>query len=65
MRDIVGRRPTRRGGIRLEGERLEGGRRVVHAYGLGARGFELSWGVAGRAVELVREVVGEKKRSRL
>ena len=50
--DIVGRRPTRRGGIRLEREDLGSGRAVVHAYGLGGRGYELSWGVAGAAVQL-------------
>ncbi len=61
IRDIVGRRPTRRGGMRLEREEkqttlLSGSSPcsvlLVHAYGLGGRGFELSWGVAGRAVEL-------------
>lgn len=59
MADIVGRRPTRRGGMRLELETLpgkgegDGVRHVVHAYGLGGRGYELSWGVARRVVELV------------
>ncbi|KAL8393563.1 hypothetical protein RB595_003345 [Gaeumannomyces hyphopodioides] len=60
LADIVGRRPTRRGGMRLELETLPprpgsraGARHVVHAYGLGGRGYELSWGVAGRVVELV------------
>jgi D-amino-acid oxidase len=51
IKDIVGRRPTRRGGMRLE---LEPGiHPVVHAYGLGGRGYELSWGVADEVVELV------------
>lgn len=52
LRDIVGRRPTRHGGIRLEGQRLEGERVVVHAYGLGGRGYELSWGVAQTVVDI-------------
>ncbi|KAK3336117.1 FAD dependent oxidoreductase [Cercophora scortea] len=55
VRDIVGRRPTRKGGLRLEGEVLPGGRFVMHAYGLGGRGFELSWGVAEGVVEGVRK----------
>ncbi|KAK0630095.1 hypothetical protein B0T17DRAFT_615792 [Bombardia bombarda] len=46
LQDIVGRRPTRRGGPRIEGEIIPGGGFVMHAYGLGGRGFELSWGVA-------------------
>lgn len=44
--DIVGRRPTRKGGMRLEGEVVQGRGFIMHAYGLGGRGFELSWGVA-------------------
>ncbi|QKX58061.1 uncharacterized protein TRUGW13939_05182 [Talaromyces rugulosus] len=58
IRDVVGRRPAREGGVRIEVERvdvvaadtLDGQKRerknVVHAYGLGGRGVELSWGVA-------------------
>ena len=55
IRDIVGRRPTRHGGIRVEAEQLGEGKTVVHAYGLGGRGYELSWGVAGAAAQLVTE----------
>jgi len=51
----VGRRPWREGGLRLEIELLEKGRRIVHGYGAGGRGFELSWGIAQRLVELVEE----------
>ncbi|XWW93377.1 hypothetical protein V2A60_001310 [Cordyceps javanica] len=54
LRDIVGRRPTRRGGMRLEMERLAGNHCVVHAYGLGGRGYELSWGVAEAVLDLVK-----------
>lgn len=56
LRDIVGRRPTRVGGPRIEGEVLggEAGGFVMHAYGLGGRGYELSWGVAEEVVEGVR-----------
>lgn len=65
--DIVGRRPTRRGGIRLEREEVpasdikglqdDAARSIVHAYGLGGRGYELSWGVAEEVLELVKQRV--------
>lgn len=55
IRDNVGRRPTRNGGPRLEIEQLGRGRNIVHGYGAGGRGYELSWGVAERLVELVQE----------
>ncbi|KAI0203452.1 nucleotide-binding domain-containing protein [Astrocystis sublimbata] len=53
IRDIVGRRPTRRGGMRLETEIAQGNKCIIHAYGLGGRGYELSWGVAHRVSELL------------
>ncbi|KAJ5980673.1 hypothetical protein N7481_007971 [Penicillium waksmanii] len=46
IRDIVGRRPARQGGMRMEVEKLADGKKIVHAYGAGGRGFEISWGVA-------------------
>lgn len=55
LRDIVGRRPTRDGGPRVEGEVIPGGGFVMHAYGLGGRGYELSWGVAEAVVEGVEK----------
>ncbi|KAL2258323.1 hypothetical protein VTK26DRAFT_8392 [Humicola hyalothermophila] len=51
LRDIVGRRPTRNGGPRVEGEVFPGAGFVMHAYGLGGRGYELSWGVAEEVVK--------------
>jgi D-amino-acid oxidase len=59
--DIVGRRPAREGGARVETERVavvgrdgaETERPIVHAYGLAGRGVELSWGVAEDAVKLL------------
>ena len=52
--DNVGRRPYREGGLRLESEvREDGKRRVIHAYGIGGRGYETSWGVAERVLELM------------
>lgn len=53
--DVVGRRPTRDGGMRIELEtRPVLGRQatVLHAYGAGGRGCEISWGVAGEVAQL-------------
>jgi len=57
LRDVVGRRPTRDGGPLIEYKKVEGNRVVVHAYGLGGRGYECSWGVA----EAVRSLLKEHK----
>jgi D-amino-acid oxidase len=51
----VGRRPWREGGLRMEAEDLPGGRCIIHGYGAGGRGYELSWGVAEKLVQLVRD----------
>ncbi|KAL1799026.1 hypothetical protein ACET3X_003063 [Alternaria dauci] len=48
--DIVGFRPAREGGLRVE---REGD--VVHAYGAGGLGYLYAFGVAGRVKELVEE----------
>ncbi|CAJ2500536.1 Uu.00g033890.m01.CDS01 [Anthostomella pinea] len=58
MKDIVGRRPTRRGGLRLETEITAGKNCIIHAYGLGGRGYELSWGVAEGVAELLGAQLG-------
>ncbi|KAH6692637.1 FAD dependent oxidoreductase-like protein [Plectosphaerella plurivora] len=60
LRDIVGRRPTRKGGMRLEREDIGDGRAIIHAYGLGGRGFELSWGVAEGVIKLVNDPIKSK-----
>lgn len=49
----VGRRPFREGGLRIEREQVGQDKVVVHGYGAGARGYELSWGAAERIVDLV------------
>ncbi|KAI0023752.1 FAD dependent oxidoreductase [Xylariomycetidae sp. FL0641] len=68
LRDIVGRRPTRRGGLRLEAEETAGdgasSRCIIHAYGLGGRGYELSWGVAEGVAELLAKHLGAGASSR-
>ena len=48
----VGRRPWREGGMRLEVEHLSDSRKIVHGYGAGGRGYELSHGVAEMLFEL-------------
>ncbi|KAH8801451.1 FAD dependent oxidoreductase superfamily [Xylogone sp. PMI_703] len=70
VRDIVGRRPAREGGFRLEAEVIDvvasdGSKRignVIHAYGIGGRGVELSWGIADDAVGVLlkKGIVTEK-----
>ncbi|KAF4339751.1 d-amino acid oxidase [Fusarium beomiforme] len=64
IRDIVGRRPAREGGLRLETERLKSGI-VVHAYGIGGRGLELSWGIADEVVSLLHRQGCFSSRARL
>lgn len=53
----VGRRPWREGGYRFEIENIGPGRTVVHGYGAGGRGYELSWGAGEKILELVKECV--------
>ncbi|KAI1498192.1 FAD dependent oxidoreductase [Biscogniauxia marginata] len=60
IKDIVGRRPTRKGGMRLEKEVTAGNKCIIHAYGLGGRGFELSWGVADGVSKLLNAHLGSE-----
>lgn len=63
--DIVGRRPTREGGMRIEVEYQNVGYSrdgpVVHAYGAGGRGFEISVGVAQEVCDLVKGVITSRR----
>lgn len=62
--DVVGRRPTRDGGMRIELERRPvSGRQatVLHAYGAGGRGYEISWGVAGEVAQLASDFLATKR----
>jgi D-amino-acid oxidase len=56
VKDNVGRRPWREGGIRVEIEEVSPDQNIVHGYGAGARGYELSWGVAERVLRLVQDI---------
>ena len=53
VQDNVGRRPLRDGGVRLEIENPTRGPHIVHGYGVGGRGLELSWGVAEEIADIV------------
>ena len=54
VRDNVGRRPWREGGLRIEPEVMVDGRVIVHGYGAGGRGYELSWGASREIADLVQ-----------
>ncbi|MEW5915404.1 MAG: FAD-dependent oxidoreductase [Gemmatimonadota bacterium] len=54
IREVVGLRPFRRSGFRVEGESL-GDKLVIHNYGHGGGGVSLSWGTAHLAVERAME----------
>ncbi|GAA5820306.1 hypothetical protein JCM3770_004040 [Rhodotorula araucariae] len=64
--EVVGFRPTRDGGIRLEPEalRLEDGEQltVVHNYGHGGYGWQSMWGCAEEAARIVGEEVRKKQK---
>lgn len=62
VQDNVGRRPWREGGYRIEVESVGRDRTIVHGYGAGGRGYELSWGAAERVAELVKASVGARTR---
>jgi glycine/D-amino acid oxidase-like deaminating enzyme len=51
IRTVVGPRPFRRSGFRVEAERI-GDTRVVHNYGHGGSGITLSWGTSKLALDL-------------
>ncbi len=60
--DVVGRRPTREGGMRIELERrpVSGQRAtVLHAYGAGGRGYEIGWGVASEVAQMASDFLAE------
>ncbi len=56
IRTVVGLRPFRPSGFRVERQDLGGGRILVHNYGHGGAGVTLSWGSAWLAVE---ELIGD------
>jgi D-amino-acid oxidase len=60
IRHGVGLRPMRKGGPRVEKERLGTGAWVVHQYGHGGYGYQSSFGSAWEAERLVNEILKEK-----
>src|SRR6185503_12315052 len=52
IREVVGLRPYRPEGFKVEAERL-GEKLLVHNYGHGGAGITLSWGTASLAVDLL------------
>ena len=54
IREIVGLRPYRPEGFKVEAERL-GDKLLVHNYGHGGAGITLSWGTASLAVDILSE----------
>lgn len=61
IRHGVGLRPYRKGGVRLEKEKIEDVW-VVHNYGHGGFGYQASYGCAEEAVALVEETLRTKAR---
>lgn len=61
IRHQVGYRPCRNGGARVELEEIQdtdlGLLKVVHNYGVGGFGYQLSVGVANEVVGIVKSVV--------
>ncbi|KAF8858365.1 FAD dependent oxidoreductase [Acephala macrosclerotiorum] len=53
IQHAVGLRPSRKGGARLEREKM-GKTWVIHNYGAGGAGYQASWGLAKDAVDLVQ-----------
>lgn len=62
IKDNVGLRPSRLGGPRVETERVDG-RLLVHGYGIGGWGFQASWGLANKVVDLLEEALASREES--
>ena len=59
IRHGVGLRPFREGGVRIGKENINGVM-VVHNYGHGGFGYQVSYGCATSAVRLVEEALSQK-----
>jgi D-amino-acid oxidase len=56
VRDLVGIRPEREGGVRVELEDMAG-LKVVHAYGLTGGGYVYSYGISAAVKKLADSAV--------
>lgn len=56
IKSYVGFRPARKGGSRVEIEKI-GSKAIAHAYGIGGMGYESSYGMALHAVELLEATI--------
>jgi glycine/D-amino acid oxidase-like deaminating enzyme len=63
IREVVGLRPYRPEGFKVEAERI-GEKLLVHNYGHGGAGITLSWGTGSLAVDLARDFLGAHQTSR-
>lgn len=61
IRHAVGLRPCRKGGVRIEAERLDEGTAVVHNYGHGGYGYQTSYGYAEATLEAVEKIQNAQK----
>ncbi|CAH0046721.1 unnamed protein product [Clonostachys solani] len=61
IRHAVGLRPARKGGVRIEKEKLDDKTSIVHNYGHGGYGYQTSYGYAEAVVELVEDSVQDIK----
>jgi len=60
VKEAVGLRPCRRGGVRLcQGADIGSGVKVVHNYGHGGSGVTLSWGCAREVVSIVERILSD------
>jgi D-amino-acid oxidase len=55
---IIGIRPSRKGGFRLDSER-KGNRVILSAYGFGGGGYAFSYGIADAMVKMVENAERE------
>ena len=53
---IVGIRPSREGGFRLDSEQVEGDRSLLSAYGFGGGGYAMSYGIADSLLDIVKGI---------
>ncbi|OBA19653.1 FAD dependent oxidoreductase [Metschnikowia bicuspidata var. bicuspidata NRRL YB-4993] len=52
LRSAAGLRPSRHGGVRIERQTLDNGRKLVHNYGASGYGYQAGFGMAKKAVDL-------------